>query len=461
MGELYDKLKAYGESDIYPFHMPGHKRTMEADLSYMLDVTEVEGLDDLHDPSGILKGLHERIAKIYGADEAFLLLNGSTGGIHAAIFAATDGKSKILLARNSHKAAYNGVMLRNIEPVYVYPQTDPDMGIYLAVRPEDVENKLANDKDIRAVFITSPTYEGVVSDIGAIADIAHKYGAVLIVDAAHGAHLGFDERLPKNAVHCGADIVIMSLHKTLPAATQTAVMCVKKDLAQRVKKYFDVFMSSSPSYLLMCSIEKCVDFICGNKEEFNKYVDKVTELRNECAKLQKLFLYAPDKDYDFGKIVIGTFRCDLDGERLAKILRERYSIQVEMASKEYIIAMTSVCDTQEGFWRLINALKEIDAEINFCNKKKFDIPCEAEVFCRMADADTYDKEEILIHEARGRVSANFVSAYPPGVPVLAPGEIITDGTIKQICDNVTVGIKVYGVVDNKIVVCVTEGEKNV
>ena len=230
---LIERLKKYRRLDMYPFHMPGHKRAEGIKLSFpdpfSVDITEIDGFDNLHHPEGILKDSMEWASSLYGSDRTWYLVNGSTCGLLSAISAAVSHGGKILVSRNCHKAVYHGIYLNHLEAVYVYPQPVPGLGIQGGILPEDVENALKNDPDIQAVLIVSPTYDGIVSDVEAIAKIVHKAGLPLIVDEAHGAHFAYGDAFPKSALELGADAVIQSVHKTLPSLTQTALLHVKNN----------------------------------------------------------------------------------------------------------------------------------------------------------------------------------------------------------------------------------------
>ena len=458
MGELIDKLTEYGMSGRYPFHMPGHKRNVEMfNNPYSYDITEIDGFDDLHEAEDILLRLKKRLAEMYGAKEAHILVNGSTGGIHAAISAVVEKGEKILVARNSHKSVYNGVFLKELECEYIYPQTDAKRGINYAISPEIVDKCIKETPEIKAVLITSPTYEGIISDIEAIAKVVHSYNIPLIVDAAHGAHLGFGASSPDNAVKSGADIVIMSLHKTLPALTQTGVMCVSGDIVdyKKIKKYFDIYTTSSPSYLLMASVEHCIDFVTGEREKFDIYYDMLKEFYKKC-KLTHLELIKTD---DIGKIVVSTVNTTINGAMLAKMVREHWNIEPEMVSAEYVVFMTSVCDKSEGFERLIEALQDIDSKLEGAVKDNISQTVKVKAFCKIAEADGYEEEQILLENTEGRVSYNFIYAYPPGIPIVAPGEIIDGDVISLIKEYSKAGVKLCGITaDLEVGVCVTEGK---
>ena len=238
---LDDALKNYTRENVYPFHMPGHKRQMDllGDTSpYSIDITEIDGFDDLHHADGILKDAQERAARIYHADETHFLINGSTVGILSAIFGVTQKGDTILVARNCHKSVYHAIDMNELNPVYLYPAFDSEAQLNTEISAEDVRTALEKNPKIRAVVIVSPTYDGVVSDVEAIAEAVHEKGIPIIVDEAHGAHFGFHPYFPENSNTKGADLVIHSLHKTLPSLTQTALLHVNGDLVdrRRVKK---------------------------------------------------------------------------------------------------------------------------------------------------------------------------------------------------------------------------------
>ena len=230
MEYLYEKLTAYGNSDYYAFHMPGHKRNMElmrARLPYNIDITEIDGFDDLHHAEGLLKELQENAARVFQAEETHYLVNGSTVGLLSAVMGCTERGGRILMARNCHKSVYNAVYMNELRPVYIYPEFSEETDLNGEIHVDQIKKLLEEYEDIQVVVIVSPTYEGVVSDIEAIAEIVHEYKIPLIVDEAHGAHFGFHSYFPQNANTQGADVVIHSLHKTLPSLTQTALLHIK------------------------------------------------------------------------------------------------------------------------------------------------------------------------------------------------------------------------------------------
>ena len=266
MRTLYDRLKEYGRSDYYGFHMPGHKRNLtllgEA-FPYGIDITEIDGFDDLHHAEGILKSAQERAARVYHGEETHFLINGSSVGILSAIAGVTRRGDTILVARNCHKSVYHAIEMNGLNPVYLTPGFHTSVQMNTEISPQAVRKALTENPKIRAVVIVSPTYDGVVSDVEAIAEAVHEKGIPIIVDEAHGAHFGFHPYFPENANKKGADIVIHSLHKTLPSLTQTALLHMNGNFVNRgkVRRYLHMLQSSSPSYVLMASIDFCVDLL--------------------------------------------------------------------------------------------------------------------------------------------------------------------------------------------------------
>ena len=501
---LLERLTEYAGSDAYPFHMPGHKRREIPDGipggfpdPYGIDITEIDGFDNLHHAEGILKDAMETAAAIYGADRSWYLVNGSTCGILSAVFATTENGGKILTARNCHKAVYHAICLNRLEAEYLYPEEITEFGINGGIRAEDVRKALEKDAmrcagnsgdvrgkitKIQAVLITSPTYEGVVSDIRAIADAAHEYGIPLIVDEAHGAHLEFADQchsFPKSALECGADIVIQSLHKTLPCFTQTAILHVKGKLVDqdRVSRYLSMFQTSSPSYLFMAGMERCIRYMDGDgRNGMVRYEKRLEHFMERMEGLQVLEVldreicgkYRTVAGWDPSKIVVSTMRAeDFHGEELAETLRRKYHLEMEMTAPEYVIAMTSLMDTEEGFERLGTALLEIDGALRCrmepeqqkekgelkekerCEtpeglESKLSHPVRRTLICEAMDADT---ERTALQDTVGKVSAEFVYLYPPGIPIVTPGEVFTDVIVEKIVAYKAAGLLVQGPAD--------------
>lgn len=447
--EFLEKLKQLRQDDPYPMHMPGHKRVkLDFPDVYDIDITEIEGYDNLHRPEGIIRQLAEETAGLYGADDAYLSVGGSTDMILTGIFAATKQGDKVLIARNSHKSVYHAAILRDLDVTYVYPEI-LDFGIPGEIKPEQISEKLSSGKSIKACVLTSPTYEGVISDIEKISDICHSHGIPLIVDAAHGAHLGFGD-FSRSPISQGADAVIVSLHKTLPSLTQTACLLKNKDSlisAELIRKYFDYFETSSPSYVLMAGIDRCVSFLQEKgRTAFEDYGIRLGILRREIEKIPQITLFKPACfDYDESKLVLHLK--GRSGMELADILR-RGKIEPEMASLDYCLAMTSVMDTPEGFERLIKVLKA--SEPGDEERKAADlysIKPEKRYNIGIAERSRiFFKEK---NQAAGEVSAGIVTVYPPGIPLIVPGEVFTEQLIDALGTAEEAGLTIDGDSDGK------------
>ena len=431
---LYDKLKNYSDNDIYPFHMPGHKRNFGSQLPYNLDLTEIEGFDNLHNAEGCLKAIEDKASELYSVNRAFLLVNGATGGILSAIRALTDFGDKVIVARNCHKSVYNAIEICGLTPVYVLPEYSETYGIYTEIKSDNIENLLSENPDTKLVIITSPTYEGIVSDIAEISKICKKYSVKLFVDEAHGAHFPFCDKFPEEAVKNGADVAVTSLHKTLPSLTQTGLLLTDDlTLISELQQNLSVFETSSPSYILMSSIEMCLEYVSENREAFNDYYENLKEFYNKSNTLKNLKVLTFN-NFDSGKIIIHTAKTDINGIELAKILREKYLIETEMAYTNYVLAMTSVCDTKEGFARLFNSLVEIDKT---CKNEGIDSSYSVLTSIpkrrfKSSDKSKFKSKIIDFKNSKNKASMEYVWAYPPGIPLIVPGEVISDEIISTI-----------------------------
>lgn len=473
-----EQLTAYSKKEIYPFHMPGHKRVDQALLNpYSLDITEIDGFDNLHNPMEILLEAKIRLAKLYGARESYFLVNGSTCGILAAISAAAGRGDTLLMGRNCHKAVYHGAALGGLHTEYLYPVITKD-GIQGSISCEEVEQKLKDHPGIRAVILTSPTYDGVLSDIRRIADSVHKYDIPLIVDEAHGAHLGFGGGFPESAVSEGADVVIQSFHKTLPSLTQTAVLhrTSERISPERLQKYLGIYQTSSPSYLLMASIDRCVRLLEEGGEEYfisfqqrlGHFYDAVENLKNLKVLTEKDFTKREAYQVDISKILIDTSHTALTGMELMDRLRRDHRLELEMASRYYALAMTSIMDTDEGFERLAKALEALDQQIENQEDYKKDggreEPCRfikelygmKEVVLPVWEAEEMEREQIPLEKAEGRIAAGTVSLYPPGIPVVVPGERLEKDVLKRILECRRKGLQVCGLSSDLRIEVLTE-----
>ena len=473
MQKLYQQLEQYSKEDYYPFHMPGHKRNMnllDAAFPFDRDITEIDGFDNLHHAEGILDRAQKDTAKLYGTKESFYCVNGSTAALMSAISAAVPRNGTILMARNCHKSVYNTVYLRNLKAVYLYPKLETQFGINGGISVFDVEKKLEENEKIDAVLLTSPTYDGVVSDIEKIAEVVHRRGIPLIVDEAHGAHFHFSDYFPVSAAEKGADLVVQSLHKTLPAMTQTALLhiCSERVEREKIKKFLGIYQTSSPSYILMASMDACMDLLARDgRQLFENYTENLKKARAKLEKnkqirlvTEKMIGSAAIYDFDKSKILLSTKGTSLTGNHLYQILLEQYHLQMEMQSEEYVLAMTAVGDTKEGFQRLCDAVRILDQEESFKKadsdrreREKTEILQSASPYMEleqcMGITEALEKESQvwILEKSAGKISAEFVYLYPPGIPILAPGEQITECLIENVKRYLELGLEVQGLCD--------------
>ena len=482
---LINRLAAYARSDMYPFHMPGHKRRTGPEESFMnsctdsftnpfaVDITEIEGFDNLHHPEGILKDSMKWAADVYGADQTYYLINGSTGGILAAVCGSVPRGGRILVSRNCHKSVYHGICLNQLKASYVYPQEIEGLGIQGGITAEDVDRMLNRYMDTQAVLIVCPTYDGIVSDIEAIARIVHRAGLPLIVDEAHGAHFRYDAMFPVSALDLGADVVIQSVHKTLPSLTQTALLHIKCNRPdggcyadrERIDRYIHMVQSSSPSYVLMASIENSIFLMDQYRKEGKvaEFEADLLKIRKKLEKMKYLRLVEENlvgtagiSDVDISKIVVSVRGSGLTGEMLSRILREKYHLEMEMCGADYVTAIAAIGDSKKGLKRLKKALLEIDKEMEKSGKIHNNEP-EDNVYSRHAmqvlpvfKAIDGEKETVSLKESSGRICGEFAYIYPPGIPLLAPGERITEEILETLQDYIEKDLPVQGLEDTDL-----------
>ena len=402
------------------------------------DITEISGFDDLHHPEYEIKDAMGKAKELYGSDATYFLINGSTCGILSAITAVADHGDKILLVRNCHKSALNAVTLLGLDPQWIAPPIVSQLGVYGSLKPDDVKNALTENNDIKAVFMVSPTYEGVVSDVETIAAICHEKGVPLIVDAAHGAHFRFGDNFPKDALSCGADVVIESLHKTMPSLTQTAILHVKSDLVsvEKIEFALQTYQSSSPSYLLISSILECLRIMEEKGEELmEKYQKDLMLLRNVLKGFGESYLLDKEEgifDYDPGKIVIGFY--GYYGKELSERLLTKSRIEVEMTAPGYILAMTSLYDNKEDLFRFQSEMVRLRREMPMRGEGVFPkiLPKIPEKTMLPKEVQKQKTEYCPIERAAGRVAAKTLYLYPPGSPLIAAGERIDKETIETV-----------------------------
>lgn len=475
--DLLEQLYRYGQSDYYPYHMPGHKRRRLGRLPEAFleaDITEIDGFDNLHDPKDILRDLQEHANALYRAKETFYLINGSTGGILSALSAALPEGGHLLMARGCHQSAYHAVYLRRLEVTYLASERVDGFSFDEAVTAQEVEAALAREAGIGAVLIVSPTYEGRIANVEAIARVVHKRGIPLIVDEAHGAHLGFAEGFAPGSCTQGADLVIHSVHKTLPAPTQTALLHVGGDLIDRalLQRFLHIYQSSSPSYVLMAGICDAMNVVEEQGEELFAAFYRRYRTLSEHLKSCRQLCFVPWRDVergrqDVGKLVIAAGRSGISGKWIYDALREDYHLQCEMAAGDYCLAMFTLSDGQEAYDRMEQALFELDARltgrqdpVTTMRSEEPLLPVTAYSLWKAWDMPW---EMVELSEAVGRPVADFVKLYPPGIPLLVPGEVLTEELCGRIRNGLRDGLNLQGIVmrDGKYYIKSIVSESNI
>ena len=450
--------------------MPGHKRNTalsDGTMPYEIDLTEIDGFDNLHNAEGCILEVQNLAERLYNVKKAFLLVNGATGGILSAVRAMTNRGDKVLVARNSHKSVYNALELCGLTPKYIVPKVDKEFGINCSITPSQAEKAIMENPDAKLLIITSPTYEGVVSDIKEICRIAHLHNVMVLVDEAHGAHFPFSKSFPSEAVASGADAAVASLHKTLPSLTQTALLLTSNEsLINSLAENLAIFETSSPSYIFMSAIEKCLEF-CENASAFDEYIKRLNYFNEKCKSLKKIkvLCYGNDEvknhrffDFDISKITVSVRGLDINGTQLAEILRNDFKIEPEMVCSDYVLLISTVCDTDEGFARLINALQIMDSkcsvkELNAC-RYSITMP---KIAVKPCECSGKDGEFCLLEHSIDKISLDYEWAYPPGIPIIAKGEIITQDIANIIIAQIASGINVCstkGKIPKEIYCCI-------
>lgn len=403
--------------------MPGHKRNKKFNIiGSEIDITEITGFDNLHNPEGILLELQNRYKKLYKSKESIISVNGSTACILSAISSICSNGDTIIIARNCHKSVYNACFINRLNVKYIVPEFDEEFNCFKKITQNQIDKAIMENPDAKAVVITSPTYEGTVSSI--------KADIPVIIDAAHGAHFGFYNEFPDFQ---SGDIVINSLHKTLPCLTSSAVINIYNEkYAKKVKQYMDIFETSSPSYIILASIEKCADYLESkdSKKDFANLCDIIKAFRKKCDKLSSIKIFDSD---DISRISIKSQ--NISGYELGDILREKYKIEPEMCSQKYITLICTTGDTSQGFETLYKALEETDK--TYCNNSSANsieiqgyssnLPKKSCNFWEIENTEFCQTENIV-----GKICGEYIYQYPPGIPIIVPGEIINKQIISAI-----------------------------
>lgn len=469
---LFDALLQYVNNETIPFHVPGHKKGQGMVSKFKdfigtdvmsIDVTVFKQVDSLHNPTGPIKEAQALAADANNADYSFFCVHGTSGAIQAMIMSVVGVGDKIIVPRNVHKSVTAGIILSGAMPVYMQPEIDTNVGVALNVTPETVRLALEENKDAKAVLIINPTYYGVSTDIEEIADIVHKYDIPLIVDEAHGPHLHFNDKLPISAMDAGADICAQSTHKIIGSLTQSSMLHVRRGLVDvnRVKTVMSLLQTTSPSYILLASLDAArMQMATEGKELLDKAMELAAYARAEINNIDGMFCFGQESigiegayDFDPTKITITCKNLGISGYELERILAEKYFIQPEMSDLYNILCVFTIGDTKEKVDKLIFALQEISKLYYNRNENKIDIIDVPKIPPRiLSPREAFNSRTIskLFVESVGEISAELLLAYPPGIPVLCPGEIITDEIVEYIRVLKQAGLDVQGTEDSEV-----------
>ena len=447
---IFEALRKFRQMRVVPFDVPGHKRGRgNRELTEFLgescmsvDVNSMKPLDNLCHPVSVIKDAEELAAQAFGAANAFFMVGGTTSAVQAMIMYACKSGDKIILPRNVHRSAINSLILCDAVPVYVNPDVNPQLGIALGMSVEQVELAIKENPDAKAVLVNNPTYYGICSDLKKITEIAHAHGMLVLVDEAHGTHFYFGDGFPKTAMECGADIASVSMHKSGGSLTQSSFLLMGSAVnPDYMRQVINLTQTTSASYLLLSSLDISRKRLAlKGREIFEETVHMAEYARYEINSIGGYYAFSKELingssiyDFDLSKLSIHTLSIGLAGIEVYDILRDDYDIQIEFGDIGNILAYISVGDRKQDIERLISALAEIKRVYGKSSagmlSHEYINPIVAETPRRAFYAE---KRSLPLKETAGKVCSEFVMCYPPGIPILAPGELITPEIIEYI-----------------------------
>ncbi len=449
---LFDALKDYHKKGIVPFDVPGHKHGVGlkefgefmGEKILEVDVNSMKCLDNLSNPVGVIKDAEDLLAKAYDADYGYFLVNGTSGGVQGMIMSVCKPNDKIILPRNAHKSATNGIIMSGATPVYIHPEYNEELSIAFGVTTESVKKAIRENKDAKAVFIINPTYFGAVSSLKEICEEAHKNNMLVLVDEAHGSHLHFHPDLPTSAMSAGADMVAVSMHKTGGSLTQSSALLIKGGRVdpKHVRKILNLNQTTSASYLLMSSLDIARKNLAIDGERLLSSVLELSRYgRSEINKIDGVYAFGKEIEgtpgvhqFDETKLVINVTGLGMTGFKVYDILRDEYDIQMELGDSNNILGIISLGDTKENIERLVSALAEISSKYKKeVSSFKSLLPAyELEAAISTREAFYAEKEKVKLKDSAGRISGESIMAYPPGIPIFTPGERITQEVLDYI-----------------------------
>lgn len=465
---IYEALMEYKNARVVPFDVPGHKqgrgnpmlKEFLGEKCLSVDVNSMKPLDNLCHPVSVIKEAEELAADAFGSKHAFFMVNGTTSAVQAMVMSVCKKGEKIIMPRNVHRSAINALVISGAIPVYINPGVNKKLGIPLGMSVKDVEKAIKENPDAKAVLVNNPTYYGICSNLRKITEIAHKHGMYVLVDEAHGTHFYFGENMPISAMEAGADMAAVSMHKTGGSLTQSSFLLLNCNLnVGYVRQIINLTQTTSGSYLLMSSLDLARrDLVLNGKDIFKKVTSLAQYARDEINKIGGYYAFSEelidnDEVFDFDKTKLSIFTRDigLAGIEVYDILRDEYGIQIEFGDIANILAIISVGDRELTIERLISALYEIKRVYSKDKTGMFDHEyINPEVVLTPQEAFYSDKKSVSMNDSDGEICAEFVMCYPPGIPILAPGEKITSEILAYISYAKEKGCFLTGTEDSKI-----------
>lgn len=447
---IYEALEKFQKMRIVPFDVPGHKRgrgnpeltALLGETCMQMDVNSMKPLDNLCHPVSVIADAERLAAEAFGAAHAFLMVGGTTSAVQSMVLASVKRGEKIILPRNAHRSVMGALVLCGAVPVYVNPAGDKRLGIPLGMRLSDVRKAIEENPDAKAVFVNNPTYYGICSDLRSIARLAHENGMLCLADEAHGTHFYFGEGLPVPAMAAGADMAAISMHKSGGSLTQSSLLLTGPAMpAGYVRQIINLTQTTSGSYLLLSSLDiSRRNLALRGREAFGKVVDMAGYARDEINRIGGYYAYSRELvngdsiyDFDVTKLSVHTRDIGLAGIEVYDLLRDEYDIQIEFGDLGNILAYLSIGDRQREVERLVSALSEIRRRFSRDKASLMDYDyIDPVVILSPQEAFYADKESLPLGETAGRICSEFVMCYPPGIPILTPGEQITGEIIDYI-----------------------------